>query len=64
MKTSDEIITELWQTRDQYVKRHRNSLDAMITDLQKRQQKPFSRLVDQRRGRFRAVQTISAQLHT
>jgi len=47
----DEIIKEVWRNREAYAKRHGHSLRKIVADLKKRQQKPFSRLVDRRRGK-------------
>ena len=49
----DEIITEVWKNREAYAKRHGNSLSRMVADLQKRQQRPHSTLVDRRQARKR-----------
>jgi hypothetical protein len=48
MKYEDEIIAEVWKNRDAYAARHHNNLGEIVADLQKRQQKPFSKLVDRR----------------
>ena len=48
MKYQDEIITEVWKNREAYAARHHHDLREIIADLQKRQQKPFSCLVDRR----------------
>jgi len=48
MKYQDEIIREVWQNRDAYAARHHHDLREILADLQKRQQQPFSRLVDRR----------------
>ena len=45
----DEILTELREIRDAYAARHHHSLREIVADLQKRQEKPLSRLVDRRR---------------
>jgi hypothetical protein len=47
----DEIIKEVWRNREAYAKRHGHSLRKIVADLKKRQQKPFSRLVDRRRSK-------------
>ena len=44
----DEIIEEVWKNRQTYTKRQGNSLARMVADLQRRQRKPLSRLVDRR----------------
>ncbi len=50
MKSSaDEIMTEVWQNRDEYVKAHRNDLNAICEDLKKRQAHPFGKLADRRK---------------
>ena len=48
MKYQDEIITEVWQNRDAYAARHHHNLREIVADLQKRQQRPFTLLVDRR----------------
>ncbi|MEW6356652.1 MAG: hypothetical protein AB1696_10020 [Planctomycetota bacterium] len=45
----DEVIAEVWKNREAYAKRHHHNLRKIVADLQKRQQKPFSRLVDRRK---------------
>lgn len=47
----DEILTELWKIRDAYAARHHHNLREIVADLQKRQEKPLSRLVDRRQSR-------------
>jgi len=49
MRYEDEIIAEVWKNRDAYAARHHHNLREIVADLQKRQQKPFSKLVDRRR---------------
>ena len=44
----DEIIAEVWRNRDAYARKHHHDLSEIVADLQKRQKKPFSRLVDRR----------------
>ena len=44
----DEIIEEVWRNRELYAKQHHHNLHAIVADLQKRQQTPFSNLVDRR----------------
>ena len=48
MKYEDEIIAEVWKNREAYAARHHHNLREIVADLQKRQQTPFSRLVDRR----------------
>jgi len=48
MRYQDEIIMEVWKNRDAYAARHHHDLREILADLQKRQQQPFSRLVDRR----------------
>ena len=48
MKYQDEIIAEVWKNRETYAARHHHNLHEIVADLQKRQQAPFSRLVDRR----------------
>ena len=45
----DEVMSEVWRNREAYAARHHHDLHEIVADLQRRQQKPFSRLVD--RGR-------------
>jgi len=47
----DEIISEVWKTRELYAERHHHNLREIVADLQARQKKPFSRLVDKRQQR-------------
>ncbi len=44
----DEIIADVWKNREAYAVRHHHSLSEIVSDLQKRQKTPFSRLVDRR----------------
>ena len=53
---SDEIISEVWQARDEYVRKHGNNLQSICADLRRRQIRPFSRLVDRRHKRSDRVQ--------
>jgi hypothetical protein len=47
----DEIIAEVWRVRDEYARRHGYSLDRIVEDLRKRQERPHSKLVDRREDR-------------
>ena len=49
MRYQDEIIVEVWKNRDAYAARYNHNLREIVADLQKRQETPFSRLVDRRR---------------
>ncbi len=44
----DEIISEVWRNRDAYVEEHHHSLEEIVTDLQRRQEKRRERLIDRR----------------
>ncbi len=44
----DEIIAEVWRNRDAYVEEHNHSLEEIVTDLRRRQEKHRERLIDQR----------------
>ncbi len=48
MKYQDEIIVEVWKNRNSYATKHHHNLKEIVADLQKRQQTPFSQLVDRR----------------
>jgi hypothetical protein len=48
----DGIIDEVWRLRDAYVEQHHHDLAEIVADLQARQRRSASRLVD-RRGRAR-----------
>jgi len=54
MRYEDEIIAEVWKNRDEYAARHNNDLRQIVADLQKRQEKPLSKLVDRRHRRTTA----------
>lgn len=47
----DEIIAEVWRNRDAYVEKHHHNLDEMLKDLQERQEKSSSKMVDRRKRR-------------
>lgn len=59
MKYRDEIIDEVWKNREAYAARHHHDLNQIVADLQKRQETPFSRLVD-RRQRTKPSKTTNA----
>ncbi len=44
----DDIIAEVWQSRDAYVEEHHHSLAEIVTDLQNRQEKHREKLIDRR----------------
>jgi DNA-binding winged helix-turn-helix (wHTH) protein len=44
----DEIIEEVWKNRDRYAAEHHHNLHEIVRDLQKRQEKTSSNLVDRR----------------
>jgi len=47
----DEIIAEVWRSRDEYVRHHDHDLDRIVEDLRRRQEKPHSEIVDRRKPR-------------
>ncbi len=44
----DEIIAEVWRNRDAYVEEHNHSLEEIVADLRRRQEKHRERLIDRR----------------
>ncbi|NCC62521.1 MAG: hypothetical protein EOM12_16650 [Verrucomicrobiae bacterium] len=44
----DEVITDVWKNRETYAKRHHHNLHEIVADLKKRQEQPFSSIVDRR----------------
>jgi len=46
----DKIISEVWQNRDAYVKKHHHNLNEIVKDLQKRQKKHSALLIDKRKS--------------
>jgi len=48
MMYEDEIISEVWRNRDTYAEEHHHSLEEMVADLQRRQEKHRERLMDRR----------------
>ena len=44
----DEIIAEVWRSRDAYAAQHHNNLNEMVADLRERQKRPCCKLVDRR----------------
>ncbi len=44
----DEIIAEVWRSRDAYAAQHHNNLNEMVADLRERQKRPGCKLVDRR----------------
>ena len=45
----DAVIKDVWKNREAYAKRFHHNLHEIVVDIQKRQQKPLSRIVDKRR---------------
>jgi len=54
----DEIIEQVWLTRDTYAAKHNNSLREMVKDLMERQQKSGTSVTD-RRDRPRTKSSLS-----
>ena len=52
----DKIIEEVWRNRDAYAKSHNYSLDEIVKDLRKRQQKHSQRII--------STETISERLNS
>lgn len=44
----DEIIAEVWRLRDAYAESHGHDFSRIVADLQERQKRPHSKLVDRR----------------
>ena len=47
----DEIIEEVWRNRETLARQSDHDLHAFVLDIQKRQTKPLSEVVDRRRPR-------------
>ena len=45
----NDILEELWHSRDEFAKQHNYNLDEMVAELKKMEKKPFGNLVDRRR---------------
>ena len=45
----DEIIKEVWRNRETLARQSDHDLHAFVLDIQKRQTKPLSEVVDRRR---------------
>lgn len=48
----DEIIAEIWRIREEYAAQKHHDLKEMVADLEERQRRPHSVVVD-RRPRYR-----------
>ena len=57
----DEIISDVWENREAYARKHKHNLHSMVCDLQERQKQPFSKVVDRRKEAVLAVgeETVS-----
>lgn len=55
----DEIIAEIWKNRETYAKRHHHDLREIVADLQRRQERPHSRIVDRRTVRSARRTSVS-----
>lgn len=45
----NEILSEVWQNRDEFAKRHNYDLNAMVATLQEMEQHPLNAIVDKRK---------------
>ncbi|MEN6336834.1 MAG: hypothetical protein ABFE01_21465 [Phycisphaerales bacterium] len=45
----NEILKEVWRTRDAFAKRHRYDLDAMVEELRQMERRSPNKLVDRSR---------------
>ncbi|OIP40236.1 hypothetical protein AUJ95_04750 [Candidatus Desantisbacteria bacterium CG2_30_40_21] len=45
----NEILSEVWQNRDEFAKRYNYDLNAMVAILQKMENHPWSAIVDRRK---------------
>ena len=45
----NEILSEVWHNRDEFVKRHNYDLNAMVATLQEMERHPWSAIVDRRK---------------
>ena len=46
----NELLEEVWRTRDEFAKKCNYDIDAMVAALQEMERHPHSRLVDRRKG--------------
>jgi hypothetical protein len=51
----DEIISDVWKNREAYARKHKHNLHSIVCDLQERQKRPFSKVVDRRKKVVLAV---------
>jgi hypothetical protein len=42
----DEILREVWQSRDEFAKRHNYDIEAMVATLRKMERHPWSTVTD------------------
>ena len=56
----DEIINEVWENRKKFSEEHNHDIDAMVRDLEKRQNRSGRILVDRRKSPDKTAQTDSA----
>ncbi|MDI6781954.1 MAG: hypothetical protein QME49_07635 [bacterium] len=45
----NEILSEVWQNRDEFAKRHNYDLKAMVATLQEMEHHPWNVIVDRRK---------------
>ena len=58
MTYHDEIVEEVWKTREAYAMQHHHNLHEIVADLQKRQKAPFSNLIDRRKRTEKKIPTL------
>lgn len=42
----DDILTEVWQNRDEFARRHNYDIDAMVATLREMERHPWSSVTD------------------
>ena len=45
----DEVISEVWKIRDEYSAEHHYNLKEIVSDIQRQQNQPDTKLVDRRK---------------
>lgn len=43
---NDEILTEVWQNRDEFARRHNYDIEAMVATLREMERHPWSTVTD------------------
>jgi hypothetical protein len=61
---NNEILEEVWRNRDDFARRHKYNLDAMVAELRKMERRPWGRIVSREKSMAKQCKQVTAIVHS